>query len=464
MSKPKIILTSLTRFLLLLSFGIVVMIGIPVAGMANIEMRKTLGLRTVAVPVVGTGSMYPSLFWSSAEGGPEDESKKVVEEYRTTPHLYRRFEGLNLLGHIFFHRTVGYGDMVAFKNDKTTGILKSDNKDTSAGFIKRVIGVPGDIVELRDGFVYKNNELISEPYISSPRSTYGGSGIKDCTKIYIPDSSYLVLGDNRKVSSDSRFELGLIKENDIEFVLPFSEQKIYHSLWRDTTQDDKLLGQPSLSGVEFVKLVNIERAKKGISGLSLKPTLVKSASLRGQNLLKDPKTNYDMKTAIANAGYSNIILGEFISYGHFTSKELLENLLFNGSTAKQIMNKDYSDIGVTEVNLNINGCPSQIIIGHLGGYIPASYDNTTVVSWTKLRDNLRTILPSWESAVGNVAVDQVKLGEVLVVMRRRLALAEEIIATMEKKDWLSDSQQTRIKTDDVDAKSAETLSKELNKE
>ena len=464
MSKSKMIFTSLTRFLLLLSFGVVVMIGIPIIGMTNIEMRKTLGLRTVAVPVVGTGSMYPSLFWSTSEGGPEDEGKKVVEEYRTTPHLYRRFEGFNLLGSAFFRRSVGYGDIIAFKNDKTAEILKSDNKDTSAGFIKRVIGVPGDIIELRDGFVYKNNELISEPYISSPRSTYGGSGIKDCTKISIPDSSYLVLGDNRKVSSDSRFELGLIKENDIEFVLPFSEQKIYHSLWRDTTQDDKLLGQPSLSGIEFVKLVNIERAKKGISGLSLKPTLVKSASLRGQNLLKDPKTNYDMKTAIANALYSNIILGEFVSYGHFSASELLENLLFNGSTAKQIMSKDYSDIGVTEVNLNVDGCPRQIIVGHLGGYIPASYDNATVTSWTRLRDNLRTILPSWESARGNSAVDQIKLNEVLIVLRRRLALAQEIVATMEKKEWLTDSQQARIKNDDVDAKSAETLSKELNKE
>lgn len=445
-----------------LPFLVVVLIAIPIVGMSVNEGAKALGLRKIPVSVIGTGSMYPSLYWSTDEGGPEDESKKIVEEYRTTPHLYHLFPGISFAGRTFFHRTIGIGDMVAFKNEKTIEILTEEEKDIKTGFIKRVIGVPGDSIELRDGFVYRNNELIEEPYISAPRSTYGGSGLKDCKKITLGDDEYFVLGDNRKVSADSRSELGLIKDSDIDFILPYGEQQIYRSLWRDTSKDKELLGQPTLNPTEFLRLVNDERAKKGVGKLSLKSALVKSSTFRGEHLLINEKTSYSLKQAIGDAGYSNIILGEFVSYGHFTAKELLNNLLVNASSAKQIMKKDFSDLGVTEVNRIVSGCPSQVIVGHLGGYIPASYDQATIDSWKALRDNIRSVLPSWEKAVGYENIDQTKLATLLTIFRRRLSLAEEVVSIMEKREWLSDSLQARIKNDENDAKESDRLSKELN--
>lgn len=429
-------------------------------GMSYIELSKLVGYRSISVPVVGTGSMYPSLFWSVTEGGPEDESKAVIEEYRSTPHLYRRYEGITVLGRTYFRRSLDFGDMVAFKNAKTREILQAEDKDVSAGFIKRIIGVPGDTIELRDGFVYKNNSLLSEPYIASPRSSYGGSGLKDCESITLPPRKYFVLGDNRKVSSDSRFELGLIDESEIEFVLPYNEQGIYRSLWRDTSQDDSLLGQPTLSSEEFVKLVNIKRDKQ----LSIKPSLNKSSTLRGQHLLADKNTDYSMEQAITGAGYSNIILGEFISYGHFSAQELVENLLYHKANAKQILSKDYTDIGISAVNQDVGGCPTQIIVGHLGGYIPASYDQSTLENWRKLHGNLQEIIPSWEKAIDYNNIDQAKLSQLLEILRRRRSLAQEIVASMENKAWLSNSQEQRIKSDNADAAKAEELAKELNKE
>lgn len=432
--------------------------------MASIEVSKNLGLRKVPVPVVGTGSMYPSLFWSNDEGGPEDESKKVVEEYRTTPHLYPRFRGIKVGSYTLFHRTLGFGDMVAFKNQRTKEILTEDDRDTSSGFIKRIIGIPGDTIELRDGYVYKNGSVFSEPYITNPRSSYGGTGLKECIKLNIPGGQYFVLGDNRKVSSDSRFELGLISEDDIEYVLPYSEQQIYHSLWRDTSKDTDLMGQGTLSVNEFVTLINVERTKKGFKKLTLKNELNKSSSLRGERLLKDENTSYSMQSAISNAGYSNIVLGEFVSYGHFSAKELLENILFQPATAKQILNKDYTDLGISDINREIDGCPSQIIVGHLGGYIPADYDQATINSWRTLRDNLKSVVPSWEAAVDYNNIDQTKLATLLTVFRRRLSLAEEILNTMEKKEWLTIAQQAKIKADDADSQTTDRLANELNKE
>jgi signal peptidase I len=432
--------------------------------MAINEGAQLLGYQSIPVEVVGTGSMYPSLYWSTVEGGPEDESISVVEEYRTTPHLYRKFNGIKFFGKIYLQSSLGYGDMVAFNNVKTQEILSADNKDPSNGFIKRVIALPGDTVELRDGFVYLNSRVLQEPYIASPRSTYGGTSLSDCQKLIIPEGSIFVLGDNRKVSSDSRFDLGLISTNDISYILPYDQQTIYHSLYRDTSRDAELLGQPTLVGSQFISLVNKEREALNLTPLKESNKLNNSSSKRGNVLLQDENTSYSMQQSMSQAGYSNIVLGEFVSQGRFTAKELLDNLLYQSGSSKQIMNKDYEDIGISAVTREIDGCPSQIIVGHLGGYLPPDYDESVIANWVELQANLSEVIPSWERAQGYADIDQTKLTRLLTVLRARASLATEIIEVMKQQKWLTKDQEARIKQDEVNADIAESLAKDLNKD
>lgn len=435
----------------------------PLAVTSLREIGKYLGLYPTVVPVIGTGSMYPSLFWEKSEGGPDDSTQMAVSEFRTTPHMYFRFTGIAIGGRRYLRRPLGYGDMVAFQSDSTREILKEEGKATDAGFIKRIIGLPGDRIELRDGYVFRNGERLSEPYIYRPRSTYGDNQITDCRTVSVPPGQYLVLGDNRKVSSDSRGDLGFVAESDITFVLPFAEQSIYHSLWRDPSFDAELEGTPTLNSQDFYNLVNAAREQRRTSSLKASPVLQTSASLRGKQYLAG-KTDYDLGQAISAVRYPNPLTGEFLTSGRYTAEELLQNLLYFEGTATQILDPQYQDIGVSAVTQEVSGCPTQVIVGHLGGYVPATYDSSTVSSWDQLVSNLESILPSWERARGQAGVDQVKLEELLAILGKRLTLAREISQAMHNQDWLTSDQQTRIERDTADSERAYVLSEELNRQ
>ena len=72
--------------------------------------------------------------------------------------------------------------------------------DESKSYIKRVVGLPNDRVEIREGQVFVNAEEVREPYVDSKNN----QAQRSSTEITVPGNSYYVLGDNRYNSNDSR--------------------------------------------------------------------------------------------------------------------------------------------------------------------------------------------------------------------------------------------------------------------
>lgn len=87
--------------------------------------------------------------------------------------------------------------------------------DPTKDFIKRVIGLPGDTVMVRDGNVYVNGSLYDESsYLNPSVKTFGGTFLRDNETITVPQHDYFAMGDNRPYSSDSR-EWGFVPEGNI---------------------------------------------------------------------------------------------------------------------------------------------------------------------------------------------------------------------------------------------------------
>lgn len=92
------------------------------------------------------------------------------------------------------------GDIVVFKYPD----------DETIPFIKRVIGLPGETVEIIDGVVYIDGEPLEDEYIKEPMDTSRG----DKGPYLVPEDSYFMLGDNRNDSKDSREWINTYVEKD----------------------------------------------------------------------------------------------------------------------------------------------------------------------------------------------------------------------------------------------------------
>lgn len=115
----------------------------------------------------------------------------------------------------FLFSTPKRNDIVTFKTEK------------GKRFVKRIIGLPGEEIDYLDGILYINKETFKETIIDEDVVTRNFMfedicPIEKCPDSKIPEDYYLVLGDNREDSQDSRDpELGLIKKSELRGKVTF---------------------------------------------------------------------------------------------------------------------------------------------------------------------------------------------------------------------------------------------------
>lgn len=99
-------------------------------------------------------------------------------------------------------------------------IIQRPNKN----YVKRIIGLPGETIEVNSGELFINNDKYAQTFLSEEAQRQTGT----FGPITVPENSYFVMGDNRAISKDSRNGLGFILKGEIigkseVIIYPFSE-------------------------------------------------------------------------------------------------------------------------------------------------------------------------------------------------------------------------------------------------
>jgi len=429
-------------------------------------IQDTLGYTKEPIPISGTGSMAPT--FPKGEG---KDPKKLGQQIVGQPGMIRYPNGVVIFGKRFLNYEVGRGDIVVVENEKIREMTKK-MYGTPSSWVKRVIAIEGDAIELRGGIVYLNGSPLKEPYTAKPRSTFGQSFLKECKKVTVPKGHIFVMGDNRKGSGDSR-EIGFIELAAVNHVLPFKDQKgDLVKYWRDTTKDFDETAKIKLDKNEYLNLLNQKRKEFGVKELKYQPKLELSAKKRGEIMLKfndlsfeATKSGYTMEKAMSEVNYSNIIYGEAPVEGYYEAEELIENQFQFPESKKFLIDKRYQEIGVAEVEGMINGCPTQVVVQHFAGYIPPNYPKEVIESWRQGLLKLKEIQPGWQKLKEYKEFyekNKQDIDRINEIINLRIANISIIVEKMEANQWLNDQERRMVEADEGLANEQEEIAKRLN--
>lgn len=160
-------------------------------------------LQFIAIAVIVGVFGYTFIITPNQVNGDSMSPTLKDQEIILTNRLHNYLSGSdigNVLG-LYYKR----GDVVVIRTPLAQGEI-----------VKRIIALPGEEVLIKDGTISLNGRLFEEPYLSTSVTTTGGDLIKEGEIFRVPSTSYVVMGDNRGSSEDSRFlQIGLIKPEQI---------------------------------------------------------------------------------------------------------------------------------------------------------------------------------------------------------------------------------------------------------
>jgi uncharacterized protein YkwD len=220
---------------------------------------------------------------------------------------------------------------------------------------------------------------------------------------------------------------------------------------------------------EIIELTNVKRLNAGLKPVKENSKLNEAALLRAEKIIEFDEWNHEatisgvpFTKALQQVNYWNITKGENLAKGIYTSSEVVDAWILSPGHKKNILNPEFQEIGIGIKMGKVGGENVPIIVQLFGGYIPPNYNQKDVESWQKTIDNLNSIIPSWESALGNSRLNQDDLKRLLDLLYQERTIAANVYSVMKSNKWLSKSEKDSITLYNSLVEQSRSLANKLN--
>lgn len=341
------------------------------------------------------------------------------------------------------------GDIVSFVNNETGGLH----------YLKRIVGLEGEQASIKNGTVFINGRALQEDYTLNNLPTYGNTALIDCENYTIPKNNYMVLGDNRTVSSDSRV-LGFIDKADIDGVIKTNVGEKFASQQRQLE-----ITKTSIDPQVFLKKLNEYRAKNNVAGLATHNTLNQLSKKRAEQI-KDRFDDWKNKTVPADkileeSGYRFNQIHEFVTFGYLDEQAILDQILDSQSEKDHFLSTQYTEVGIGITEKTNKECTFPITSVILSWPAIPTYDQSVIDSWSKEININTQSLANLQTWVDYPGVDQNKLKQQISLVADMQQIATRIYNKQKNREWLTQKDYQDIKYYDELLKQEGALNKEL---
>ncbi|OGD09937.1 signal peptidase I [Candidatus Amesbacteria bacterium RIFOXYB1_FULL_44_23] len=273
-----------------------------------------------------------------------------------------------------------WGDIVSFSNNETEEMY----------YLKRIIGQPGDKVSFINGQVRLNGQFLKEDYIYQGNPTYGNTYLIDCREYQIPENKFLVMGDNRIASTDSRV-IGFVDRTDIEGVI-----KTNLTVQFNSSVSNSIFPAEVVDSDAFLKAINQSRIAQNISPLILNSQLSQLAKTRAEKIAGDLASDHintpDLRQTLEQGNYDFIQVQEVITMGNYNADQLSQHVLELYPYAADFLSSEYYEIGLGVVPGVQDQCHVQVINIILAWPQKPNYNQKILDNWNHEIDQLTLLV------------------------------------------------------------------------
>jgi signal peptidase I len=325
------------------------------------------------------------------------------------------------------------GDIVSFKNTETGGIY----------YLKRIIGLPGEEVSIKNGYYYLNGKALEENYTFNNLPTFGNTFLADCEIAKVPEGHYFVSGDNRTVSTDSRV-LGFVNGKDIDGVIKNKKEITFADSIRE-----KEIGNRTINADKFLAELNSKRTKENLGLLATHSLLNQISKERADQIARDyenwKKNTVPLDKLLDSKGYKFNSVHEFVTFGYLDEKDVINQILELEAEKNKFLGGSFTEVGIGVSERKYKECTYPVISVILSWPAVPTYNQADIDSWQKEIQLTNTIMSNMQTWIGAPGVDSSKIRQMISLASEQNQIATRLHNKMTKREWLTNQDYQDIK-------------------